>query len=455
MSVDIHQKSETRPSLVRYAILAIVSMGGASAYLTRNCLAVANTSIQHELGMNDRQMVWVFGAFNVGYFLFQIPGGWLGNRLGARKALSVLSICWSLMTAWTASVGSYFPLLCSRIGYGVAQAGMVPITAGIIRDWIPEVRRGFSSAVYGAALSIGGAVTMGLTAWLIDFMHWRTIFYLYSLVGIAWAIVFYLIYRNLPEKHPWINDEELSLICDDPLRKEKKPNLSEIANPQQAAKPPMARHVAISMLRSWSVWALSAQFLFRAAGYSVFISWFPAYLEYRFELTPSAAGTYAMYPMVAVILGGIAGGILVDLLFKITGSKWVSRTGYSVIVFVVCALMVLGAAWAPNAQAFVALMTTSAVFLGMGAPSAWAATIDISGHHAGAVMGVANMAANIGVFFTEAILGIMIDHIRQTGGDWNQIVFLVFGVYVACAISWLTFNPNHTIETETFLKDDQ
>ena len=45
-------------------------------------------------------------------------------------------------------------------------------------------------------------------------------------------------------------------------------------------------------------------------------------------------------------------------------------------------------------------------------------------------MGAANMAGNIGVFFTEAILGFMIDHIRQTGGDWNQVVFDVINQLV-------------------------
>ena len=77
-------------------------------------------------------------------------------------------------------------------------------------------RRGFSSSLIGAAMSVGGAFTQYLTGVLLESygIGWRAIFVAYSFVGILWAGVFYAVFRTLPEEHPRVNDAELNLIHD-------------------------------------------------------------------------------------------------------------------------------------------------------------------------------------------------------------------------------------------------
>ena len=72
-----------RPTSVRYMVLAAVALASTSAYLTRYCISVANTTIEAELGLTPSQMGWVFSAFNIGYLFFQVPGGALGTPGGA------------------------------------------------------------------------------------------------------------------------------------------------------------------------------------------------------------------------------------------------------------------------------------------------------------------------------------------------------------------------------------
>ena len=57
-------------------------------------------------------------------------------------------------------------------------------------------------------------------------------------------------------------------------------------------------------------------------------------------------------------------------------------------------------------------------------------------------MGVMNMAGTVGAFFTPTILGYMIGDIERTGGDWNQVIYLIAGIYFAGSACWLMINPN-------------
>ena len=123
-----------RPSRVRFGVIVLLGLAAGSAYLTRHCIAVANTTIQQELGISEEQMGYVFGAFSAGYFVFQIPGGWLGNRIGTRAAFPLISALWSLFTVWSSVVTAWIPLIASRVAFGSAQAGLVPLSAKIIND---------------------------------------------------------------------------------------------------------------------------------------------------------------------------------------------------------------------------------------------------------------------------------------------------------------------------------
>ena len=94
-----------RPTGVRHGVLGLLALAAASAYLTRHCIAVANTTIQKELQFTTEQMGWILSAFMVGYLAFQVPGGWLGTRLGPRRAFALISLLWSLFNLWSAQGG--------------------------------------------------------------------------------------------------------------------------------------------------------------------------------------------------------------------------------------------------------------------------------------------------------------------------------------------------------------
>lgn len=466
------QSAESSPKAtgVRWVVLIFLAFSAGGAYLTRNCISVANTTIQKDLSISDEQMGWVLGISYFGYCIFQVPGGWLGNRFGTRVALSGMNFLWSLLTICSAMVSTFIPLLLSRVAFGLAQGGLVPVTGKIIRDWLPESRRGFSSSVIGASMSAGGAIATALTGYLLTLCDWQIIFYIYSSVGITWAIGFYCYFRNKPEEHKLVNDAELSLIRGDKTREEseasRKPATDSDSHESHPNSNGTSPSLVAQMFRSKSMWGVCLQSTFRAAGYAIFVSWFPAFLEYRFlNLTQqvddntnevaialadtsaaSSAGYLATIPLIAVFFGSLWGGVMIDYLLKRTDSKRISRCGMAVISLAGSGLFILSSSAADSVYIFVATMSVGALFVGMGNPASWAATMDLAGKQTAIALGVMNMAGALGAFSMPIALGYLIGDIKKTGGDWNLVLYAVAATYFAGAVAWLLVNPNQTID---------
>lgn len=447
---------------VQIGVMVLLGLAAGGAYLTRHCIAVANTTIQADLDLTEQQMGWVLGVFSGGYFVFQIPGGWLGNRFGTRRAYSAISLLWSICTLWSSLAFSWVGLLVSRAAFGGAQAGMVPISAKVIADWFHDNRRGVCSAVVAASMSIGGVVAMKLTAELMKHYHWRDIFRIYSLVGIAWAVAFYWFFRTHPRDHPWMRAStraDHSEAFDAAL---KPDNAVEAAtdNEDSSATAAIGKDDAPSsddspepvnwhrLLRTRTIWAINIQAIFRAAGYWLFVTWFPAFLEYRFEVTAIRAGELSAWPLAGVVVGTLAGGACVDRLLVRASNKRASRVGVASVALLVCGVLSLASAWSSDVDHFVILMSLGAVFSGAANPAAWAATMDVAGKSTAVVMGMMNMAGTIGGFTMPVVLGYMIGDIKESGGDWNNVVYLLTAIYLAAAISWLFVDPNDTPEAE-------
>ena len=416
-------------------VLGLVAFASSSAYLTRHCITVANTTIQLELGFTSEQMGTVFAAFSLGYLLCQIPGGLLGNRFGTRAALPMLSLLWSIFTVWTSAVSSLVLMKTSRLAFGMAQAGLVPNSSQVIKDWFPIRFRGSVSAVIGVSMSIGGAVTMVLTAFLIERMHWRTVFRLYSLVGIAWAIAFWLIFRTRPEQHPLVpaSDPEPT-PADKPTDVEETPDT-----------PADTFTRATVILGGLSILWLAIQSFFRAAGYNLFVTFFPEFLERGHGLSREAAGSLTFWPLFGVIIGGLIGGPLVDGLLRLTGNRWISRSGVAFVALGTTALLTFAAASAGSVQMLVLLISIGAGFSGMASPSAWAAVIDLGGRYTATFAGLMNMAGCVAGILVTPFLGRMIDRIKETDGDWNQVIFLHAAFYLIAAVSWLMIFPSRRL----------
>ena len=158
------------------------------------------------------QMGWVFSAFTLAYALFEIPTGYMGDRIGARKVLLRVVLWWSFFTAATGWVWSWLSLLVTRFLFGAGEAGCFPNLTKAFNCWLPPDERLRAQGALWMSARWGGAATPYLTYLVLQVVTWRMAFLLFALLGVVWAIVFSAWYRDRPEDHRGVNAAELALL---------------------------------------------------------------------------------------------------------------------------------------------------------------------------------------------------------------------------------------------------
>ena len=189
------------------------------------------------------------------------------------------------------------------------------------------------------------------------------------------------------------------------------------------------------------MWLIAWQQFFRAAGYALFTSWFPKYLQKVYEITVEEAGVLTSIALAAVVVGSPLGGILSDWLLVRSGSRRISRQGTAIVTMLACAAFFALSMLPTRPGPAVMLIAAAAFFGAVAGPIAYAITIDMGGRHVATVFSVMNMAGNIGAAAFPVVVGSLVERT----GRWEWIPLLVAGIYVAGAVCWLFLNPNGTV----------
>lgn len=156
-----------RPTQVRYLIVATATMAAALLYLERVCLSVAAVYIREDLRLTEVELGWAMGVFFWAYAAGQVPSGWLTDRYGPRKMMTVYLIGWSVFGVSIALANNLWTLLLARLALGLSQAGAYPTLTVLIKHWVPRESRGVASSVVAFGGRAGGAGANLLTVMLI------------------------------------------------------------------------------------------------------------------------------------------------------------------------------------------------------------------------------------------------------------------------------------------------
>ena len=426
-----------KPTNIRYGVLTALAVGAVLSYLLRVSLAPSVTTIQGELGITSVTMGDILAAFFLGYFWCQLPGGWVGQRFGARMSLAVMGLLWAGTTVVSSFAQSEAVLYGSRVALGITQAGLFPVTIMAIRDWFPPARRGLASSVITCCMSLGAVLASYLTTRLLLRFGWRETFWIYGFLVAAWAIGFLVWFRNDPKKHRAVNQAELDLIQTGTQNSKTQVNEEPTTNTPKLA----TSTVMLAMLKSPAMWALNAQTFFQSFAYAVFITWFPTYREKGRGMSLTQAGDLSTMPLFAVAIGSLIGGYLIDMILKKTGNKWLSRSVLPAVSLAVCAGATAVAALMQDSTQVVALIALGMVFMGIATPGKWACTIDLTAAYSALGLALMNMSGNVGAWISPKVVGQMFETFKQES-DWNTFLYLIAGIEVAAALTCLVLNPN-------------
>src|SRR4051812_33409308 len=182
----------------RYRVLALLFLLAIITYLDRICISVAGPRIQEDLHLTPEAWGWVVGVFVIAYGAFEIPSGYLGDRIGPRRVLTRIVLWWSVFTSLTGLASSYPLLLLTRFCFGAGEAGAYPNSSVALSRWFPVIERARAWGVIWMASQIGGALSPLLVVPIQARYGWRVSFYLFGILGVVWGTVWYRWYRDTP-----------------------------------------------------------------------------------------------------------------------------------------------------------------------------------------------------------------------------------------------------------------
>ena len=431
---------QERPTRVRFGVMAFLLVLSFLTYFDRMCIVRVQEEIQRELNLTKEELGLVFGAFWLAYALFEIPGGWLGDRQGSRPTLTRIVLAWSICTALTGFATGFISLLAFRFLFGVGEAGAYPNMARIQAGWLSPGARGRAGGLLWLAARWGGAFAPFLFGGLVRGIDlpgvraslpflagtsgWRVGFMVMGLVGLVWCGLFYPWFRDDPAAKSGVNTAELDLI--------RGGRPAGAAEGGHRAAP----GVWGSLVRSRSLWGIAAYYIFGSFGWSFFASWMPLYLKDVHGVAFAASESPWQQPLFYGGISCLVGGVLSDRLVRATGWRWFGRALFPIVGLALAAAAMFALRFVADPGQAIVLMCCAGAAYDFGQGATWASIVDIGGRNAGIAAGFINMLGNLSNA-AQPVIGAWV--FGQFG--WNALLAVYALMFAAAALVWLVIDP--------------
>lgn len=387
-----------KPSLVRWNILILLCALALVSYLLRSNLSIAAPNMIADLHLSEIQWGWVMAAFPLGYALFQMPGGMLGQSIGPRRAMTWVAIAWALLMVLTVVVPTptiapvaviLAALITVQFIVGAAHAPVFPITAVVIERWFAKGSWGMPYGLTSSALTIGLAATASALPYLIAEFGWRISFLLLTPSSLAIAVLWWWYVRDFPAEHGGVNAAERGLIG----------GRAQISSSVQRAD-------SLRVLKNRDVLLVTLSYSSLNFVYYIIFSWGFYYLVKVRGFAEQEAGFLTAAQWLGAGIGGALGGWVCDWACRRLGLRWGCRWPI-VLGTLGSALLLLGVAWYPNAYV-AALMLGLCFFCNQVCEGPyWACVTAIGGRDSGAASGLMNTGGNLMGFVNAILLSVL------------------------------------------------
>jgi MFS family permease len=416
---------QRHPIPLRNRIAVLIALASGITYLDRVCLSTAAPAIMAALRLSNMQMGYVFSVFSVSYGLFEVPMGWLSDRLGQRKILTRIVAFWSVFTALTGVLWGYWWLLAMRLAFGAAEAGAFPALARAISNWFRVTDRGRAIGVMWMGARIGGALAPPLATLLMAWFGWRIPFTIFALIGVVWCALFWRWYRDDPAQHPAAAPADLAYA-----REIVKPP------PASASHAPWKR-----MFLSSNLWALFWMYFATSYGFWFLLTWLPTYLIRQHGVPPQKAGLYAALPLGVGSMSCLLGGSLSDILVRRLGSLRWGRAIVGLAGYLICGAGFAGAGLMRTPLAAILCLMLAEVGLDITTPVAWATCLEIGGSFGATTGAFMNVSSSISAFISPLAAAWVYTRFKS----FDAMLISAGAVYVIAALLWLKIDPTRPL----------
>ncbi|WP_246797454.1 MFS transporter [Burkholderia perseverans] len=396
--------SATNVVLVMLCVMYLIT------YLDRVNVSTAAVGFGKEFGLSHTEIGLVFSAFAYPYLVFQIIGGWVSDRFGARKTLLFCGAVWGVATVLTGMAGGLVSLLAARLLLGFGEGATFPAATAAMTRWVPKDQRGFAQGITHAASRVGNALAPAAVVAVMASFGWRAAFYLCGALSLCWVLGWWFTYTEQPRDHPRITEAELATL---PAPKPRATGLRWGALARR-----MLPVTVVYFCYGWTLW--------------LFLSWIPQFFLHYYHMNLQKSALFSSVVFFAGVIGDTAGGIVTDRILRRTGSLARARSTMVSICMLCTLLALVPLAFVHEVYAAMGCLALGFFFAEMTIGPMWAIPMDIAPEFSGTASGIMNTGSAAAAIVSPVIGGVLIDRF----GSWQLPFYgsmLLMAIGVVCA----------------------
>jgi MFS family permease len=380
-------------------------------FVDRVSLGTAAPLMKADLNISNTQLGLAFSAFAIPYALFQLIGGWIGDKLGPRLTLALCCAIVGISTVLTGAVTGLASLFALRVALGFGEGAGFPTATRAMASWTPPGKWGFAQGIVHSFARIGNAVTPPLMAGLLVFSTWRGSFVMLGAVSLLWPVMWSWYFRNDPRRHPSMTATVLATL---PVR--------AAGAARSIPWIPLARHMLpvtiVDFCYGWTLW--------------LFLSWIPAFFFENYHQNLQASAMFSGGVLLAGVIGDTAGGLFSDRLLHKTKNLVTARRSVIVAGFLGAFVFLIPVVLFHNLTVAAVCLSLAFFFAELIVGPIWSVPMDIAPRYAGTASGMMNFGFAIAGLVSPSSFGYLVDHT----GSWvvpfiASIVLLLIGAVLA------------------------
>jgi MFS family permease len=374
-------------------VLLILCLMYLILYVDRVNISTAAPLIKADLKLSNTELGLAFSAFAYPYALFQLIGGYIGDKFGARLTLAVSGIIVCVATAATGLVGGLASLFAARLALGIGEGATFPTATRAMAVWTPESRWAFAQGITHSFARLGNAVTPPLVALLVELVSWRGSFVVLALVSLVWVALWSWYFRDVPTTPP-LSAEEFATL---PVRGR--------GVAEQVPWLPLFRRMlpvtAVDFCYGWTLW--------------LFLSWIPSFFYQYYQQDLKQSAFYSAGVFAAGVVGDTLGGVVSDRILRRTGDRAAARRNVIVtgmlggFVFLIPVMLV------HDVDVAAVSLAAAFFFVELIVAPIWAVPMDIAPKYAGSASGMMNFGFGLAGIISPFVFGYLIDRT----GSWT------------------------------------
>lgn len=392
-------------------------------YVDRVNLAAAAGSIKTELKLSNTELGIAFSAFNYSYAAFQLVGGWIADRYGARWTLAVCALLWAVTTLLTGAVTGLATLFAVRLVLGMGEGATLPAATRAMTRWMSASARGIAQGITHSASRLGAAVTAPVVAILITWLSWRWSFVVLASLSALWAVLWAWYYRDDPREHGSFTAEELAELPSADARAKVRSG----PVPWGKLVPRMLPTMIVYFCMGWTGW--------------LYVTWMPSLFRDNYGLDLKNSALFSSGTFLAAMIGDTVGGVVSDWLLRRTGSRQIARSLLIALCMLFSLLSLLPAMIVHSLLVGAIGFTLSYFFLESAISPMWTVSMDVAPDYAGTSSALMNAAGAVAGILSPIAFGRILD----LTGSWTMPFAVSIGLLLVGVVTTAWMRPDRPI----------